>query len=245
MNKALPLLSLFLLPIVGCGSSANADLQAPKGFAEGLKNDAFAYYGLGNDKVVNLEISYGPNSPTLPATRKIEFVKMDGENAIFIQKQTGALENEGDITFSLEKDGLFVMKSSKNKVKPHSLEMPAKLEVGKGWTDRTEMTQGSGGSEQEIKLDNDLKIVGKERVATPGGTFDDALHVTSTGKGKLGSQDVTLKTQHWYVRGVGPVKQVVEVLSKDGPARTVTVQLAAPAKAEEKAPEKPAPGAKK
>jgi hypothetical protein len=243
MNKVSSLLALLALALVGCNSSgtpgaAASGLPAPKGLPDELKNDAYAYYGLGNEKPVRLEVSYGPGLPTQEATRQTSFVKAEGGKATFVQKQTGALANEGDITFSLEKDGIYVMESSRNKVKPHSLEMPAKLEVGGGWEDHTEMTQG----DQEIKLDNTLKIVGKERVATPGGTFDDALHVTSTGKGTLGGRAVTLNTQHWYVLGIGPVKQVVEVIGKDAPKQMVTVQLAAPEKAPG-APATPAPSA--
>ena len=180
-----------------------------------LKHDAFEYYGLGNGKPTKLEIvreAGGPQS----ATRTVQPGKVENGKATFILHQEGALSSEGDITLSLESDGVYAMSSSINKLKPHSLEMPSKLEVGGGWKDHTEMTQAA----QNIVLDNDLKIVAKERVSTPGGTFDEALHVTSTGKGHLrATSRSALNTQHWYVRGVGPVKQIVEVRSRTGASR--------------------------
>lgn len=247
-----PFLALFALALVGCGptaektpatstttvggtsgggSAATPQEQALAAYLEkvpaDLKHDAFEYYGLGNGKPTKLEIvreAGGPES----ATRTVQPGKVENGKATFILHQEGALSSEGDITLSLESDGVYAMSSSINKLKAHSLEMPSKLEVGGGWKDHTEMTQAA----QNIVLDNDLKIVAKERVSTPGGTFDEALHVTSTGKGTFGDQPVTLNTQHWYVRGVGPVKQIVEVRFKDGRKQKVTVQLADPKRVE-------------
>lgn len=242
MKKALPLLALLVLPLVGCdskdpsgsvastgttGTSAQVSAAAAK-LPEELKNDAFEYYGLGSDKPVRLEIINGEGGVPQIGTRTFSLEGVQDGKATFIQRQGGALENEGDITLSLENDGLYVMSSTRSTLKAHSLEMPAKLDVGGNWKDHTEMTQDN----QQIKLDNDLKIVRKERVATKGGTFDEALYITSTGKGTIGGQPVTLTTQHWYVRGIGPVKQIVEVTTKGKPTRKITIQLAEPEKSE-------------
>jgi hypothetical protein len=236
MKKALPLLALLLLPLVGCDSKAPATGTTGTATTAGstnspttaklpdeLKNDAYDYYGLASDKPVRLEIVKGNSMPEI-GTRTFSLEKVEDGKATFVQRQGGPLESEGDITLSLEKDGLYVMSSTRSKLKPHSLEIPAKLEPGGGWKDHTEMDQDG----QKIVLDNDLKIVRKERVATKGGTFDDALYVTSTGKGSINGQAVTLTTQHWYVRGMGPVKQIVEVTTKGKPLQTITIQLAAP-----------------
>ncbi len=216
MNKAL-FPALLALPLVGCHSS------------NPLRNDAYDYYGLGNTKTLKLQIVRGENGLPEEATRTVVPGKVEDGKETYVLKQTGGLETEGDITLSLEKDGVYAMSSSRNKIKPHSLEMPAKLEVGGGWKDHTEM------SDQRIVLDNDLKIVNRERVTTPGGTFDDALHVTSTGSGLYGGGPVTLTTESWYVRGTGPVKQIVNVVPKMGPKQSFTIQLA-PDKPAEAAP---------
>jgi hypothetical protein len=237
MKKALPLLALLVLPLAGCDSKTSTTSSGTDGSStsatasklpDELKTDAYEYYGLVSDKPVRLEIVNGEGAVPQIGTRTFSLDKVENGKATFIQRQGGALESEGDITLSLEKDGLYVMASSRSKLKPHSLEMPAKLEPGGGWKDHTEMDQDG----QKIMLDNDLRIVRKERIATKGGTFDDALYITSTGKGTIGGQPVTLTTQHWYVRGVGPVKQIVEVTTKGKPTRTITIQLAAPEKAE-------------
>lgn len=224
MNKPLPFLALLL---AGCGSAASGGggtsfADAPASLPDALKNDAFEYYGLGNTKTLKYQIVQGEGGLPQDANRTVVPGKTEGDKAIYVLKQTGGLASEGDITLSLEKDGIYAMSSSANKIKPHSLEMPAKLDVGGGWKDHTEM------SDQKIVLDNDLKIVGRERVSTPGGTFDDALHVTSTGQGIYQGDPVELTTESWYVRGLGPVKQIVEVTSKAKPKRSFTMQLASP-----------------
>lgn len=243
MNKVLPLLALLSLALVGCPKpdpktdaavkpadateAAKAEPVDPAFVAylekvpADLKNDAFEYYGLGNGRTMTVEI-LRDGAPSQTGTRTVKPGEIKDGKATFVIRQEGGMESEGDITLSLESDGLYAMSSSVNHIKPHSLEMPPKLEVGGGWKDHTEMTQSS----QKIVLDNDLKIVGKERVSTPGGTFDEALHVKSTGTGKFGSRPATLTTESWYVRGVGPVKQVLGIVYKDGQKQSVTVQLA-------------------
>jgi hypothetical protein len=212
MNKALLSLPLLGGILFGCGSS---------------KNDAYDYYGLANTKPVRLEIINGEGQSPQIGTRTFVPGKKDSNgNQTFVEHQDGALEGEGDITLSLEKDGLYVMSSTKTGIKAHTLEMPAKLEPGGGWKDHTEMSPGG----KKIVLDNDIKVERTERVTTPGGTFDDALYITSTGQGTIANEPVTLTTKSWYVRGMGPVKQVEEVVSKGGPKRVITIQLAAPEK---------------
>lgn len=224
MKKALPLLSLLVLPLAGCNSSGDL-----------TKTDAYEYYGLGNDKPVRLEISSAEGAPPMIGTRSFSKGEVKDGKATYIEHQTGALESQGDITFSLEKDGLYVMSSSKTELKAHTLEMPAKLDVGSGWKDHTEMSPDG----KKIVLDNDIKIERKERVTTPGGTFDDALYITSTGQGTIEGKPVTLTTKSWYVRGMGPVKQIEEVETKGESKRVISIQLAAPESASTDKPSGP------
>ena len=231
MNKALPLLALLAAVAVGCKPSTPSETVSkstvPKGLPDALQNDAFEYYGLGNDKPMRLEVVEGENGLPKMGNRTIKLQKIEGDKAIYLLTQDGDLAgNQGDITLSLEKDGLYTMSSTTSKMKPHSLEMPARLEVGQGWKDHTEMADG------KIDLDFDVKVVGFERVATPGGTFDDALHVTSKGTGTMGEGPIDITTDMWYVRGLGAVKQVLNITPKDagGAKRTITMQLADPKK---------------
>lgn len=218
MNKAsllsvLPLLA-GVVSIVGCGQS------------DPLKNDAYVYYGLGNTAPMRLQITYGESGGIpAPATRTVVPGKKEGDKQTFVLKHEGELAHEGDITLSLEPTGIYAISSTKDKIVPHSIELPAKLDIGTTWKDHTQM------AEQKIDLQNELKVVGKERVATPGGTFDEALHVTSTGSGTYGGDPATLTTESWYVRDVGPVKQIVVVTRKKSAKQVVTIELAPPEKA--------------
>lgn len=224
-------LTFVLVVAAGCKNAAGPTPVASSGGGAGvppsptipteLKNDAYDYYGLSNEKPVQLEITYSDNPVPATGSRRVVLQDVKDGKATFVQKQEGALVGEGDITLSLEKDGVYAMSSTKGKIKEHSLEIPASLSVGGGWKDHTELEQQG----TSIKLDNDVKIVGKERVSTKGGTFDDALYVTSVGKGTLGDQQVTLTTRSWYVRGKGPVKQIVEVVPAKGAKRTISMQL--------------------
>lgn len=229
MNKAL--LPLALLLLAGCASAPGGKEKGaknyPPGFPEALKNDAFDYYGLGNDDPLRMEVLSGAGGVPTYGTRQVRLDKVEGGKAVYVLKQEGALESQGTITLSLEADGLYTMASTASKLKPHTLEVPAKMDVGTAWKDHTDM------SDRGILLDSDLKVEGRERVATPGGTFDDALRVTSVGGGKWSGKDVVLKTQSWYVSGMGQVKTILEIIpkAKGDPAQKVTVQLAAPEKA--------------
>lgn len=222
MNKALPFLALLLAGCVASGGGTSF-ADAPSGLPDALRNDAFEYYGLGNIKPLKYQIVQGEGGIPQEATRTVVPGAIEGDKATYVLQQTGALKTEGDITVSLEKDGIYAMASSASTIKSHSLEMPAKLDVGGGWKDHTEMAEKSGG---KIMLDSDLKIVGRERVSTPGGTFDDALHVTSTGGGQYRGDQVDLTTESWYVRGLGPVKQIIRFTPKGKPKQDYTMELA-------------------
>ena len=216
MIKALPLLApLLIVTVVGCGK------------ADPLKNDAFAYYGLGNTNPMRLQIVQGEGGFPTPATRTVIPGKREGNKQSFTLKNEGGTENEGDIALSLEPDGVYAMSSTKNKIVAHSVELPGKLDVGTVWKDHTQMI------DQKIDLQNELKVVGRERVSTAGGTFDDALHVKSTGSGTYRGEPASLETESWYVKDLGPVKQIVVVAPKKGAKQTVTIELAAPEKAPE------------
>jgi hypothetical protein len=89
-----------------------------------------------------------------------------------------------------------------------SLLLPAKIERGAKWT--------SGRIRDDFfKVDETGEVIDVEKVATPGGTFENCLHVRYTGD--VGSNKTRLDGRPaasgryvrnaWFARGVGLVKE--------------------------------------
>ena len=195
--------------------------SAPLTVPDSLKHDAYAYYGLENSKPVNVTVVDSLSKESRPGTRQCQLVEIKGGKATYVIKQSGGLQDNGDVTISLESNGIYAMGTTVGTMKSHSIEMPAKLEVGSGWKDHTEIKA----DQREINLDNDLKIKGLEKVTVPTGTFE-AMVITSTGKGTMSKIPVTLTTKSWYVKGRGAVKQVISVTQPGQPTHTLTVSEA-------------------
>lgn len=185
-----------------------------------LKHAAFDYYGLGVSVPVNIEVSDDVRGDKRTGTRTIEVGKIENGKVTFLIKQSGALEDQGDVTVSLEPDGVFAMSSSKGTMKPHTLEMPTSIAPGASWEDNTELaTNGTS-----IKLTNKVKAEKFEKITTKVGTYDEALLVTSTGSGTISGKPGTLTTRSWYVKGRGAVRQVIDLTLTGQPKRTISME---------------------
>lgn len=243
MNRKLRTLPLLLaLAVVGCqpaapevvsgspskGKTNDAAPQTPTGTETAakpsldqipaeLKNEAFAYYGLANSKPMDMEI-IDSNSPGAPRTgsQAITFKEMRDGKAIFDLERTGNLTVLGSQEVSLEKDGVWVTKSSLADIK-HEMEIPSDLTPGKTWTSELKLQAGN------VDLKNSFKIVGQEKVKTKVADRD-AILITSTSTGTMQGRKVRIESKTWYVRDIGGVKSVVKIVSADGKTQTMTIQ---------------------
>ncbi len=168
-----------------------------------LKNAAYDYYGLATTSSINLEIEIAGRPGLATGTQVTRFKEMKDGKAVYAVERTGdvAADLGAAEEVSLEKDGVYMLKSDVAKIGTHDLQLPADLAPGKTWSEHTEAEKDS----QKLNLDNNLKVVGPQKVTTKLGDFD-ALLVTSSGKGTVGSQKVTINTKMWYAKGRGVVK---------------------------------------
>lgn len=182
-----------------------------------LKHEAFAYYGLANSKPMDMEI-VDSNNPGTPRTgsQTITFKEMRDGKAIFDLERTGNLTILGSQEVSLEKDGVWVTKSSLADIK-HEMEIPSELTTGKTWNSELKLESAN------VDLKNSFKIVGPERVKTKVADRD-AILITSTSTGTMQGKKVRIESKTWYVRDVGGVKSVVKIVSADGKTQTMTIQ---------------------
>lgn len=239
MSKLRWLLPAVLVAAVGCASTtAKSDPSAPKGESpatptEGqatktqaptladipaeLKHDGYSYYGLGNSKPMSMEAVNPANQSVMTGTQTITLKEIKDGKAVFLIERTGQLTQLGTQEITLEKDGLYVTANSAAKAN-HDLEMPAKLTPGTSWPNRT-VVDGVN----SVTLDSTFKVVGESKVKTKVGERTGLL-ITSTGKGTIGGQPVTLESQNWYVRDLGGVKSIVKIIRKGGQTETLTIQ---------------------
>lgn len=230
--RTVPIVVAILIALAGCAPKA-ANPGEAKGGPDGtpaptvhsvpaeLQTDAHDYYGLGNRQTLTYEIVLGkgmaPQEGTQTTTPTGD--AKDGKMT-FETRRTGGLAQLGDETLSLQSDGLYLVAGSKVSPTKPALALPASLEVGKSWTDDTEMS-GPGSS---ITLKGVSKVEGKESVTVKAGTFETLLvvqtaeTVTNGSKGK-----VSQKT--WFAKGIGVVKLNFELKQENGEILTTTLEL--------------------
>ncbi len=187
---------------------------------DSLKHEAYEYYGLGNDKPMDLErrMEGSPDIVTGSQTYHLKEVK-DGK-ALFVAVRTGGLALIGDTDISLEADGIYAMSSTIGTITPHQLELPAKLDIGSKWNAETKIELG-GGITIEHKSVN--KVIGIQKIKTPAGSYD-ALLIQSSGPATIQGEHKEIRTRAWFVKGLGAVKMEVVETSKDGSKQTILIQ---------------------
>ena len=186
--------------------AAQSDLKAAVPVE--LQNDAYHYYGLGNNKPVKMEMKV-TGGPASTGTQTIEYGGMKGGNATFTLKHTDGLAPMGETTLSLEKSGLYSTATTIGKGGDHEMELPASLKVGTTWDVTSAYTTNEG---RKIDTVAKFKVLRNEKVTVPAGTFD-ALYIESDGTAKFDSQNVRMKTLNWYVKDHGQVK--TEIITID------------------------------
>lgn len=183
-----------------------------------LKHDGYEYYGLGNEKPVDMEIKGGGKELTGSQTTKLTEIK-DGK-ATFSVDRTGGLAGVGQNELTLEKDGIYIKSSTVMKVGAHDLEFPAKLTPGTSWPSNMEVEMEG----QQMKLVSTNKVIGLKKITIPAGSYD-AMLVESKGKGTINGKKITMESQSWHVKGIGAVKVSFKTTYADGKVDTNTMQM--------------------
>jgi hypothetical protein len=170
-----------------------------------LKNEAYAYYGLGIGAPQKLTLRTDKTG-TSTMVRTVKLLDVKDGKATFEEEQTGGPEGDQRQTMSLEPDGIYVTAVSPGTLKTtHVIALPVKLHPGDTWSDHTVLDTSDG----SLTLDNNWKVLGTRSVKVAAGQFD-ALLVSGVGHGKVGSEPLSVKTEFWYVKGIGAVKQAAE-----------------------------------
>jgi len=186
-----------------------------------LKGDAYEYYGLSNEKPVDMEIDVSPGNRILTGSVETNLESVENGKAIFHREATGQLASiYGVQELSLEPGGIFVKSMTIGKTGGHDIEMPANLAPGATWTSTEDLSTG----DQSVKVTSTYKVVGVQKLVTKKGTFD-ALVITSSGKGILGGRNARMNSKGWYVKGLGNAKLEVEIIYPDGKKSTITSKI--------------------
>jgi len=193
---------------------AIADLPA------NLKHKGFDYFGLANEKPMNMQVTATGRSEITTGTQTVQLMELRDGKATFQVTRTGRLEELlGTDTVSLEPDGVYITASSKN-YHGHDKELPADPQPGTTWDYRLKMNN----STQNLDVYNKFKVEGIGKVTTKLGSYNNALHVVTTGDGTVQGTKVKIKADYWYVPGRGGVKYTMVVTPATGKPDTIVVQ---------------------
>lgn len=197
---------------------------------ESLKNDAYHWYGLANEKPMNV-VMLVDGKEMATGTQTVHLTSVADGKAVFDVTRDGTLgDNYGSETLSLESDGIYTIKSTQILSSVHNLELPAKVAPGVTFknTGMHIKMKGKDGQEQDVSQDETFRVVGPAKVQTPVAT-QDALLITSSGTMKTSTQNFRMETSMWYVKEKGIVKSVVTIKDMTKPKaakQVITIQEA-------------------
>ncbi len=184
-----------------------------------LKHEGYAYYGLGFNSPMNMEIVTTGGGGTRTGSQTTTLKEMKNGAAIFSIERTGGLAELGSMEVRLEKSGIFVQSSPLAKIGPNDIEVPANLKLGTHWLSTSEIDKPG----QKIKIVSTFKVVRSEKIKTKLAAYD-ALLITSTGTGTMNGEKISMDTKSWYVKDRGNVKAVIVTTTDKGKSNTVTMQ---------------------
>lgn len=204
-------------------SQAKSEKQAPPPVLPGdLKTDGYRWYGLSSDKPINYTVTMEGN-PSFSGSQTMQLKSVEKGRAIYEVERTGGLGDQlGTETVSLERDGVFIIKSTKFTGDVHNLDMPSKVPVGATWKNTGKLEMPGQKFEQDLKF----TVSGRARVTTPVGT-QEALLVKSTGQVTINGAKYRMVSSQWYVKDRGVVKSVISMTGigvKKPKTQQITIQ---------------------
>ncbi len=235
--------ALFALVVVGCskpstsvsppGSTGASDTKATSGGTNSsdkpsvasipadLKNDAFAYSGLGRDKPKTYLFSQVGGSQPQEGTETTELKSIAKDGATFTVTRTGSLASLGSEEELIQSDGLYLLSTSLGSPPKPARVLPAKMAVGDTWNyDYVLKNEG----QPDISFKGTGKALQVEKIKVPAGEFD-ALVVSDTVVMDKGQGKETVSSKTWYAKDIGVVKFKLEVKGKDNKVLTSSVEL--------------------
>src|SRR5687768_2426194 len=131
MKLAIVALAGALIPcalILGCNGKTAANGTPPKtntgGTAGGtgtkqsytladvpanLRQDAFEYFGLGNEKMMDMQVTQTGQAGVQTGTQSISIKEAKPDEVLFVIERTGGLSNLGSQTVALRADGVYLV----------------------------------------------------------------------------------------------------------------------------------------
>ncbi len=182
-----------------------------------LKNDAFEYYGLGRKIPITMTLTSG-GGPQVGA-QDVRLLKLTPEEAQFEIISTDGLNLFGRNVVGLRRDGIRILESEITRTRPNDFELPADLTPGKTWSAVQSMEDGS----RSMKVTLVQKVIGPQSITTKIATYPDALFVTGEGTGTFNGKPIKMRTQSWFVKGRGNVKNVI-ASTQSGRTDTTTIE---------------------
>lgn len=190
-----------------------------------IKHDAFEYYGLDNQKTLDLKMS--ANGVDYSGSATVELEKIEGEKAYFKVVRTGtAADFLGTDSLMVDSQGIHATGNTLGKLTPAShLAMPADLTPGKTWNVKTKLVQENG---RELNENSVNKVEGIRDLKTKSGV-EKALLISTTGDTSLSESGETKKMKstlkRWFVKGTGLVKAEMTFTGAGQPSNTIVIEL--------------------
>lgn len=203
-------------------TSGNAGTVVNDGVPADLKKDAYDYYGLANDKPMDMEVVISGASSVLTGSQTNKKEKSDADGVVYNIERTGGLAQLGSAKVKLMNDGIYLDEVMGTKSTEKEVELPNDLTPGNTWT--SHMAFKSNGSSMDVT--SLCTVKGVVKFKTKVGDREGIL-VTSTGSGKMNGQDIKLESKNWYVKGLGGVKsELTTIVTKSGAKRSVMIEEA-------------------
>ncbi|MBL8086785.1 MAG: hypothetical protein JNM85_01785 [Chthonomonas sp.] len=213
-------------PVDAANKPTEAATGAPTGdtLPAELQNDAYAYYGLGAAKSMYYSVKTRTGQPARSTeedgavTVKLDSVK-DGKALYSMTRMDLGVLDSTD-TIELSSEGVKVIASDESKFDVPTLDLPAKIEVGKSWPVKTSFKSPTG---EQLTLDGTMKIDRIQKVKVKAGEYD-TIAVVLDATITVGAQKGVAKGTSWYAKNVGLIKQEMsQTLS--GMTGTVSFEL--------------------
>ncbi|HLO99716.1 MAG TPA: hypothetical protein VK171_14075 [Fimbriimonas sp.] len=188
-------------------AEAPKDLEVPKE----LMSDAYEYYGLSRREPIKMKVT--ANGTESAATQTVSISAVEKDHVLFLLKNEGGLQQLGDVTAKLDKEGVKIIAMNGAKLEKESMELPVGLTPGKKWPFILPTPN--------LKLSGTNTVTGTSKVTTSVGTYNDAILVTSSASGEQNGKKVQLTSKQWLVKGRGQVK--AEITSTEGGKKSTVV----------------------